>query len=90
MDQLTQQNAAMVEQATAATRALQGKSGELLTLVSRFETGAGQKTTASKASPNAPARMQRAKQDTAVRQTSQAKMVRSSVKAVANGGWEEF
>lgn len=90
MDQLTQQNAAMVEEATAATRALQGKSGELLTLVSRFETGTARQSATTRPSPATPVRTHRAKQDTAVRQASQAKMARSSAKAVANGGWEEF
>jgi len=90
MDQLTQQNAAMVEEATAATRALQGKSGELLTLVSRFETGTARQSATTKSSPATPVRPHRTKQDTAVRQASPAKMVRSSAKAVANGGWEEF
>ncbi len=90
MDQLTQQNAAMVEEATAATRALQGKSGELLTLVSRFETSTARQSATTKSSSATPVRTHRAKQDTAVRQASQAKMARSSAKAVANGGWEEF
>ena len=36
MDQVTQQNAAMVEQATAAAASLNGEAGELVRLVSRF------------------------------------------------------
>ncbi len=36
MDQVVQQNAAMVEQATAASHALTGEAGELATVVSRF------------------------------------------------------
>jgi methyl-accepting chemotaxis protein len=36
MDQVTQQNAAMVEQATAAAAGLKGEAGELARLVSRF------------------------------------------------------
>ncbi len=36
MDHLTQQNAAMVEQATAATRGLEGETEELMRLVARF------------------------------------------------------
>jgi len=38
MDQSTQQNAAMVEQATAASRALTNQSDELMDLVGRFKT----------------------------------------------------
>jgi methyl-accepting chemotaxis protein len=37
---MTQQNAAMVEQSTAAARSLAGEAEELSNLVSRFRTGA--------------------------------------------------
>ncbi len=40
MDQVTQQNAAMVEEATAASVTLQTEAGELVQLVGRFQTGA--------------------------------------------------
>jgi methyl-accepting chemotaxis protein len=52
MDQVTQQNAAMVEQATAASHSLAGEAGALGKLVAQFQTGA---TTQPPASP-APAR----------------------------------
>ena len=39
MDQVTQQNAAMVEEATAATQTLAQQTEELARLVSRFRTG---------------------------------------------------
>ncbi len=39
MDQVTQQNAAMVEQATAATHSLHGETAELMRLVGRFVLG---------------------------------------------------
>ncbi|HEX2558999.1 PAS domain-containing methyl-accepting chemotaxis protein [Phenylobacterium sp.] len=39
MDHATQQNAAMVEESTAASHALQNEVGELVRLVSRFRTG---------------------------------------------------
>lgn len=38
MDQMTQQNAAMVEQTTAATRTLSDRTDELMRLVGRFKT----------------------------------------------------
>ncbi|WP_428927851.1 methyl-accepting chemotaxis protein [Marinibacterium sp. SX1] len=41
LDSATQQNAAMVEEATAATHTLKAESRELTDLVSRFKTGAG-------------------------------------------------
>jgi len=37
MDQVTQQNAAMVEQSTAATHSLKAETGELGRLVGRFQ-----------------------------------------------------
>jgi methyl-accepting chemotaxis protein len=40
MDQVTQQNAAMVEQATAASVGLRSEAGELARLVGRFRTNA--------------------------------------------------
>jgi methyl-accepting chemotaxis protein len=55
MDHLTQQNAAMVEEATAATRSLQTETEELMRLVSWFETDAG----ASRQGP--PLALQRAR-----------------------------
>jgi methyl-accepting chemotaxis protein len=42
MDQVVQQNAAMVEEATAATHSLRGDAGELAVLVSRFQVGSEQ------------------------------------------------
>jgi methyl-accepting chemotaxis protein len=40
MDQVTQQNAAMVEEATAASHSLAGEASELAKLVAQFQTGA--------------------------------------------------
>ncbi len=40
MDQVTQQNAAMVEETTAAASSLRTEAGQLSHLISRFETGA--------------------------------------------------
>jgi methyl-accepting chemotaxis protein len=63
MDKMTQQNAAMVEQSTAAARSLAGEAEELTKLVSRFRTGGedavGGRATAPKrpmAAAPAPAR----------------------------------
>jgi methyl-accepting chemotaxis protein len=49
MDQVVQQNAAMVEEATAATHSLKGEAGELAVLVGRFqvEGGAAQRSRAA-------------------------------------------
>jgi methyl-accepting chemotaxis protein len=50
MDQVTQQNAAMVEEATAASHALTSEADTLAKLISRFELGAQ----AAKTAPQAP------------------------------------
>ena len=46
MDQVTQQNAAMVEQATAAAASLKSEAVDLAVLVSRFRTGAEERPAA--------------------------------------------
>lgn len=43
MDKMTQQNAAMVEQSTAAARSLAAEADQLAALVGRFDTGIGTK-----------------------------------------------
>jgi methyl-accepting chemotaxis protein len=53
MDQVVQQNAAMVEEATAATHSLKGETGELAALVGRFKVGGESAGRAS--APAAPA-----------------------------------
>jgi methyl-accepting chemotaxis protein len=69
MDQVTQQNAAMVEESTAATHALKGEAGELSRLIGEFRTGDHQPisrparsspraaTSGSRPAPSAPRRM---------------------------------
>jgi len=52
MDQVTQQNAALVEEAAAAADAMQGQAHELATLVGTFRTGeADQRPAARRAAP---------------------------------------
>ena len=41
MDQVTQQNAAMVEQSTAASQSLTNEAGQLVDLIARFQLGDG-------------------------------------------------
>jgi methyl-accepting chemotaxis protein len=56
MDQVTQQNAAMVEQATAASHSLAGEATELAKLVAQFQTGAtAQPHAARQPAPKPPA-----------------------------------
>jgi methyl-accepting chemotaxis protein len=51
MDQVTQQNAAMVEEATAAAAQLKREAAELAQLVARFEVGSGHPATAARPAP---------------------------------------
>ena len=87
MDQVTQQNAAMVEQSTAAATSLRNEAGQLERLVARFETGA---KTAS-----ARPRLVRETSHTPAR--NPVAQARAKVAAFASGGhaaavenWEEF
>ena len=56
MDQVTQQNAAMVEESTAASHALSRETEELSSLVGRFQLGDRQAAAAPAPSRGAPAR----------------------------------
>lgn len=56
MDKMTQQNAAMVEQSTAAARSLASEADELAGLVARFETGSDMAPVTSAAPRRAPTR----------------------------------
>ena len=96
MDQVTQQNAAMVEQSTAASHALRREAGELARLVAQFKTsvsGSGAQAAASQArrpevmvaAPKAPASDFRSRHSApALKQTSQI------AQAADANDWEEF
>jgi len=60
MDQMTQQNAAMVEESTAASHSLAGDANDLKALVGQFQTGAN-------AAGESPARLQQARLKAAFR-----------------------
>ncbi len=66
MDQVTQQNAAMVEQATAASHAMAGEAAELARLVGLFQIGEAQAHVAEKPAShrNSPSPAPRARQPT--------------------------
>jgi len=79
MDQVTQQNAAMVEQTTAASRMLAGQTEELFGLVSRFQVG----DAGSEAAHAAP--------ETAPRTRASAGSFRTAGNtALADDDWTEF
>jgi len=82
MDQVTQQNAAMVEESTAASHSLMQEAGELSSLVSRFETG----------QPAAPVTHAPANEGVAAQRQRVAKFAasRSAVAVKAADDWQEF
>ena len=84
MDQVTQQNAAMVEESTAASHSLAGEAVELARLIGQFKTGEQGAAAASTRAP-APAPAPRA---------APAKRVAvgggRSLPAAEEEGWEEF
>jgi methyl-accepting chemotaxis protein len=83
MDQVTQQNAAMVEQSTAASHGLAHETAELTRLTSYFQTGARPPRPAAVPPPRpAPVRAARPS-------PPPLKMVASAAAADAEG-WEEF
>ena len=91
MDQVTQQNAAMVEQSTAASHSLASEAETLTELVSRFRIG---EAPARHVAPFAPSRQTTPAPRSASRQTARpAAISRSSAArkpAVVEDGWEEF
>ncbi len=80
MDQVTQQNAAMVEEATAASASLKSEARQLAHLIGQFSTGAGAGAPARSANPVA---RQQARLARAVG-------ARGPAESPAAGGWEEF
>ena len=82
MDQVTQQNAAMVEESTAASHALATEAGELARLVGQFRIGENRKS----------ARSVVPRQTKAVaRPANKVPAVKTLVPAAASGDdWDEF
>jgi methyl-accepting chemotaxis protein len=95
MDQVTQQNAAMVEEATAAAASLRTEAEALARLVGRFETGGGERRPMRPeiARPEIarPGRHAPAGNPVARVQAKVASAVRGgSAQAASAGGWNEF
>jgi methyl-accepting chemotaxis protein len=95
MDQVVQQNAAMVEQTTAATHALKGEASELSHTVSRFQTGGQAPARVSRAAPpSSPARPAARAPAPSHARALAARVERSfggaALKSAKTDGWEEF
>jgi methyl-accepting chemotaxis protein len=99
MDQVTQQNAAMVEESTAASRNLASDTAELSEIVRIFDVGSGDapvRKTSTRAVPHpAPAAPRAAPKPqmktvaTGGRRASGAQAVRAAPQAAAED-WQEF
>ncbi|AYV46438.1 chemotaxis protein [Caulobacter flavus] len=87
MDQVVQQNAAMVEEATAATHSLKGEAGELAVQVGRFKVAGAAMASAPKAAT--PASRPAASPARAAQARAAAFATQGSA-AVAMDSWEEF
>lgn len=72
IDRMTQQNAAMVEQSTAATRSLSTEAQRLGELVAQFRVGTGGVAQVAAAMPSAPAAPRRAAPAATARRTAAA------------------
>ena len=97
MDQVTQQNAAMVEQTTAATHSLKGQAAELIKQVASFRvSGASQAVAVSKpeptraAPPVRPPVAQSPVARPAVRPGASAPVSRGNAAVAIKDEWEEF
>ena len=90
MDEFTQQNAAMVEQSTAASRSLAQEASGLAGLIGRFKVdGAPGPAAARQAEPPAS---RSARQSASVAQPRRAKLklVNDRKGVAADDGWQEF
>ncbi|ESR26120.1 methyl-accepting chemotaxis protein [Lutibaculum baratangense] len=85
MDKVTQQNAAMVEEATAAAATLARETDDLAASVARFRTSAARARAGKPAPAAAPSRGQASK-----RPVPQLRPVAQTAPAVEEEGWEEF
>ncbi|OEZ84931.1 methyl-accepting chemotaxis protein II [Janthinobacterium sp. HH104] len=93
MDEVTQQNAALVEEAAAASQSMQDQAGELAHVVGFFKTGnhvaSAAKLAPVRATPAAPAIARPAAKPAPARKAVAAAPARRS-NAAAESEWEEF
>jgi methyl-accepting chemotaxis protein len=90
MDQVTQQNAAMVEQTTAATHSLKSQTGELVRQVESFRTSAVRRSEPKPTTRIAPAPVASPPPRPTMRPGSAAPPSRSSAAVALKEEWREF
>jgi len=89
MDQVTQQNAAMVEQATAAAHSLRGETSTLAELIDKFRLGEVERAAPVRRPAPPPPSPVPATQDK-IRSLPARRSAGGGNAAVATDGWEEF
>ncbi|MCP3056184.1 methyl-accepting chemotaxis protein, partial [Aurantimonas sp. LRZ36] len=92
MDKVTQQNAAMVEQATAASQTLSNETEELATLVGRFNTKISAASRQGRATRSGPAMRgsKAARPVTQMRTTGSGGAAPAVSPVSREDSWEEF
>ena len=90
MDQITQQNAAMVEESTAASRSLADEAGELSALVARFSLSDAAPGRIAARPATAPAAKPASTPRSATRGRATSRGNLALVADTAEEGWEEF
>ncbi|RDI97762.1 HAMP domain-containing protein [Dyella solisilvae] len=90
MDEMTQQNAALVEEAAAAARAMHEQAGELARQVSFFQMGEGAAEAASEKARSQSVMAEAEAVFAAVRNTAAAPARPSRAEAADAGAWKEF
>ena len=89
MDQVTQQNAAMVEQSTAASHSLSQEAESLASSVSRFQLGAVAAAAPARAAP-APARPAHRPVTPDAHPGPRRRALADPSRSASEDGWEEF
>ena len=90
MDQVTQQNAAMVEQSTAASHSLAQEAESLQASVGRFRVGESLSRTAPAAPPRASAASAPSRMVAALKTLGRGGAALKPQPAPTEDGWEEF
>jgi methyl-accepting chemotaxis protein len=90
MDQVTQQNAAMVEEATAASHALAGEAETLARLIARFELGNQGKAASSATPSHAPQARKPAGRSIQQLKTMAVRGATALATEPSADGWDEF
>jgi len=88
MDQVTQQNAAMVEESTAASHAMAGEAADLARLVGQFKVGASAPSAIRRSAP--AARPSAPRTHTAMKTMGHGGAAHKPAPAASEESWEEF